>query len=160
LRDRPDLRADVVPQLLEHLDGPFFAALERYVRDDRLAGPLILAAADRGFGDLLVIDESRLDLDRRDAVAGDVHHVVDPPEEPEVAVLVDARAVAGEVDVAVLRPVRLAVPLVVLVDAAEHCRPRASQHEVAPASRPDDLPVLAVHRGIDSRERLRRRPRL
>ena len=38
-----------------------------------------------------------LDLDGADAVAGDVHHVVDPPEQPEVAVLVASGAVAGEV---------------------------------------------------------------
>ena len=37
LRDRADLRRDVVAQLLEHLDRALVAALERHVGDDRLA---------------------------------------------------------------------------------------------------------------------------
>ena len=107
----PIFLRDVVAQLLEHLDRALLAALQRHVGDDRLAGALVARAADRRLGDLVVVDERALDLDRRDAVAGDVHHVVDAAEQPEVAVLVDARAVAGEVDVVVLRPVRLAVAL-------------------------------------------------
>ena len=35
----------------------------------------------------LVVDERGLDLDRRDPVTRDVHHVIDPAEQPEVAVL-------------------------------------------------------------------------
>ena len=72
-------------------------------------GHRVVARRDGRLGDLLVVDERRLDLDRRDAVAGDVHHVVDAAEQPEVAVGVDPGAVAREVHVAVLRPVRLAV---------------------------------------------------
>ncbi|HEY7693590.1 MAG TPA: hypothetical protein VH816_14735 [Gaiellaceae bacterium] len=37
-------------------------------------------------------------------MSGDVHHVVDPAEQPEVAVLVGAGAVAGEVDVPASTP--------------------------------------------------------
>ena len=94
-----DLLRDVVAQLLELLDRAFGAALQRHERDDRLAGRRVVARRDRRLGDLVVVDERRLDLDRRDAVARDVHHVVDAAEQPEVAVLVDPRAVAGEVDV-------------------------------------------------------------
>src|SRR5919197_3353447 len=43
LRDRPDLAADVVAKLLEHLDRAVVAALQAHVGDDRLAGPLVLA---------------------------------------------------------------------------------------------------------------------
>ena len=90
---------DVVAQLLELLDRALVAALQRHERDDRLAGQRVVPAAHRRLGDARVVDERALDLDRRDAVARDVHHVVDPAEQPEVAVLVDPRAVAGEVDV-------------------------------------------------------------
>jgi hypothetical protein len=44
-----------------------------------------------------VVDERRLDLGRRDPVAGDVHHVVDAAQEPQVALVVALRAVAREV---------------------------------------------------------------
>ena len=86
-------------------------------------------------------------------MAGDVHHVVDPAEQPEVAVPVDPRAVAGEVDVAVLRPVRLPVAVVVAEDAAEHRRPRPLQHEIAAAARADLVALLVEDRGVDARER-------
>jgi hypothetical protein len=68
LRDRADLLADVVAQLLEHLDRAVRAALQGHVGDDRLPGALVLAPADGGLGDLLVIDERALHLDRRDAM--------------------------------------------------------------------------------------------
>src|SRR5439155_14140827 len=94
---------------------------------------------------LLVVDQRALDLDRRDAMARDVHHVVNTTEQPEVSVLVDPRSVSGEVDVVVLRPVRVTEPLIVLVDAAEHRGPRPLQHEVSPASRTYLVAALAVH---------------
>src|SRR6266545_4592024 len=67
------------------------------------------------------------------------------------------RTVAGKVDVPVLRPVRLTVTRVVLVDPAQHGRPRTLQHEIAAAARPDLLTALAVDRSLDSWKRLRRR---
>ena len=78
-------------------------------------------------------DEGRLHLGGGDAVAADVHHVVDAPEQPEVAVVVELGAVAGEVAVGEAAPVRVAVPLGVAVDAPQHRRPRPGQREVAPA---------------------------
>ena len=62
------------------------AFLQRDERGDRLALDLVRAADDRGLGDRRVIDERALDLHRADAVAGDVEHVVDAAEQPEVAV--------------------------------------------------------------------------
>jgi hypothetical protein len=70
------------------------------VTNATIAWPLISCGLpdDRGLGDGGVIDERALDLHRADAVAGDVHHVVDAAEQPEVAVVVELGAVAGEVD--------------------------------------------------------------
>ena len=93
-------------------------------RADGLAGRLVVAADDRGLGHRGVLDERRLDLGRRDAVAGDVHDVVDAAEQPEVAVVVALGAVAGEVPAGEARPVRLRVALGVAPDAAQHRRPR------------------------------------
>src|SRR4051794_41469747 len=89
-------------------------------------------------------------------MARDVHHVVDTAEEPEVPVLVDARTVAREVHVLVLRPVRLAEALIVAEDAAQHRRPRALQHEIAAPARPDLVAALVEDAGLDAGERLRR----
>ena len=75
------------------------AFLQRDERRDRLALDLVRPADDRGFGDVRVIDQRALDFHRADAVAGDVQHVVHAAEQPEEAVLVALRAVAGEVDV-------------------------------------------------------------
>ena len=119
------------------------AAAQDHERDDALAGGRVGGADDRGLGDRRVRDERRLDLGGRDAVAGDVHDVVDPAEQPQVAVVVLLRAVAGEV-VALLgepRPVGLAVALVVAPDAAQHRRPRLGEHQQAAAAvRAPDLP--------------------
>ena len=64
---------------------------------DRLAGVLVGLADHRRLGDLVVGDDRRLDLGGREPVAGDVDDVVDPPDHPEVAVLVAARGVADQV---------------------------------------------------------------
>ena len=71
--------------------------LERDEHHQRLALELVGPADGRGFGDRRVRDERALDLGGADAVAGDVEHVVDAADDPEVAVFVAARAVAGEV---------------------------------------------------------------
>ena len=76
---------------------------------------------------------------------GDVHHVVDAAEQPEVAVLVDARAVAGEVHAGEALPVRRAEARVVAEDPARHRRPRPLQHEVPAAARPDVVAVIVDH---------------
>ena len=62
---------------------------------------------DGGLGDLVVVHEGGFDLEGRQPVTGDVHHVVDPSEEPEVSVVVTLRSVTGDVHLgSVLREVR------------------------------------------------------
>ena len=67
------------------------------VADDRLTGRVVGRPDDRGLGHGRVVDQRRFDLGGGDAVARHVHHVVDPAEQPDVAVVVDLGAVAGEV---------------------------------------------------------------
>src|SRR5207244_13213493 len=114
--DLADRLAYVVTQLLELVDRAFAIPLEADKSDDRLARDLVVASADGGLRHLRMVDERALDLDRRDAVPGYVHHVVDAAEQPEVAVLVDGCTVAGAVHAFVPRPVGLSVSLLVLVD--------------------------------------------
>ena len=75
------------------------AFAQRHERGDRLALELVRLSDDGGFGNRGMLDERRLHFHRADAVAGDVQHVVDAAEDPEVAVVVALGAVAGEVEV-------------------------------------------------------------
>ena len=103
------------------------AAIARFQRDeaaDAFALDVVRLADDRGLRDLRMMHQGAFDFHRAQAVAGDVQHVVDAAHDPEVAVLVPARAVGGEVDARDLRPVLLLVALVVAVDRAQHRRPR------------------------------------
>ena len=68
------------------------ATCPRRMTKATIAWPVVASvrADDGRLGDRRVDDQRRLDLGGRDAVAGDVHHVVDAAEQPEVAVLVAA----------------------------------------------------------------------
>ena len=125
-------------------------------RDDALAGGRVGGADDRRLGDLGVGDERRLDLGGGDAVARDVHHVVDPAEQPDVAVLVLLGAVAGEVEALEARPVGVLVALVVAPDAAQHRRPRLGEHEVATAAVRHRVRLVVDDVGADARQRSQR----
>src|SRR5439155_10580650 len=152
LGDRPDFPPDVLAQLLELFARAFAAALETDVGDDGLPRHLVRTAADGRLRDLGVIDQCAFDFDRRDAVPGDVHDVVDTAEQPEIAVLVDPRPVAREVGVLELRPIRLPVAGVIFVDAAQHRRPGTPQHEIASRAGADLVALLVDNRGIDAGE--------
>ena len=94
-------------------------------------------------------------------MAGDVDHVVDPADHPDVAVGILAGGVADQVaGPAEAGEVGLDEALVLLVEGAEHRGPGPLQDQQALAFG-DRLAVgLADHLGRDPRERGRRRPRL
>src|SRR6478672_8814313 len=163
LRDRADLLADVVAQLLDDV----LAAVARLLAQDherahRLAGVLVRGAHDRGLRDLRVGHQRRLDLGGGEPVAGHVHHVVDAAEEPDVAVLVLLRAVAGEVEalLAEARPVGVLEPLVVAPQGAQHRRPGLGQDQVAARAVRDRFAVVVDDLGGDPGDRRHRRARL
>ena len=134
--------------------GALGVALERDEGADRLAG-LLVGLADHGrLGDGLVGDDRRLDLSGREPVARDVDDVVDPADHPEVAVPVLARRVADEVGLAAeAAEVGLDEALVVLVERAQHRRPRALEHEQALALVDRLALALVDDLGLDPRER-------
>ena len=134
-RQFADPRGDVLGQLGDHLVVALVVALERDEGADRLAGVLVGLADHRRLGDLRVGDDRRLDLRGREAVAGDVDHVVDPAEHPEVAVLVAAGGVADQVGLAAeAGEVGLDEALLLAVEGAQHPRPGAAQDEQALAA--------------------------
>ena len=109
-------------------------------RDDALSGHLVCGADDGGLGHAGMGDERGFDLGGGDPVAADVHHVVDPAEQPQRAVGVVLRAVTGEV-VALggePGPVGVLVPFVVAEDGAQHGGPGFVD---------DQVPALAVADG-------------
>ena len=75
--------------------------------------------------------QSRFDLGGAQPVPGDVQHVVHPAGDPPVAVLVAARAVAGEVIAGVGAEVGVDHALVVAVHGADLARPAGLDHQVA-----------------------------
>ena len=93
----PILLRDVLAQLGVEPLRRVAAALHRHEGDDRLAGGLVRLRHDGCLGHLGVRHAGRLDLHRREPVAGDVDHVVGAPDDPEVPVLVAAGGVADHV---------------------------------------------------------------
>ena len=150
----------MLAQLLQHLRGAFPPALERHEGDDRLARLRVVPSRGSGFSHSRMRDERALHLDRGDSVAGDVHDVVDAPEQPEVAIVIDPRPVAHEVGVLVAVPVGLAVAVRVAVDAPQHRRPGLPDHQVTAAAGRHHLSLFVVYRGVHGRKGLRRRARL
>ncbi len=157
-RELADLRRDVLQQLAAQLVGLLDAVAGDHERADLLALDRVVGA-DRGrLGDGRVLHEARLDLGGRDAVAGDVDHVVDAAHQPEVAVGVGLRAVAGEVHVAAEpAPVGLHEAVVVAPERAQHGRPRALQHQVAAAAARHLGALLVDDHRRDARQRVRGR---
>src|SRR5439155_6297707 len=83
-----------------------------------------------------MLDESRLHFHCSDPMAGDVEHIIDATENPEIAIAVALRSISREVQVRPVRPLReigLNVSLVVAPDSAQHRRPRLREREKSAA---------------------------
>ena len=98
LGDRDDDLGHVLVQPLHVLLRGLVPLAQDDVGHDRLAGGGVVGSHHRRFRHRVVIDQGRLHLDRRDPVAADVHDVVHPSPQPEVAVVVGLAAVADEID--------------------------------------------------------------
>src|SRR6185503_11282135 len=59
-----------------------------------------------------------------------INNIIDPTHNPEIPVLVAARAIARKIDTFNLRPVLLLVTFVVAPDGPQHRRPRSLDHEI------------------------------
>src|SRR5205085_120030 len=95
-----------------------------------------------------VLEQGRLDLERPDAVRGRRDHVVSSPGEPEVAVLVTRRAVAGHVPVAA-EDGRGLVRCAVVLD--EQARGAATQGDVTLLADGDLVSLVVNHGEVVSR---------
>src|SRR5207244_11396618 len=97
-----------------------------------------------GFGNFLIAHERAFDFRRADPVSGHVQHVINPADDPEVAVFVLARAVAREITPFHFAPVSLLVALRITPKTAQHARPGLANHELATRICRDRL-TFAVH---------------
>src|SRR5258706_11938001 len=101
--------------------------------------------------------QRRFPFHRAQPMPGYVEHVVDPPHDPEIAVFIFARTVAGKVRARNLRPILLHVTIRIAVNRPQHGGPRLLDDEITPRAQG---PRLAFH-GDDFRnhaeERLRGR---
>src|SRR5450759_4557574 len=89
-----------------------------------------------------MLDEGRLYFHRPDAMAGDVQHVIDPAQYPEISVTIALCTIAREIQIGTARPfreVRLDVALVVAPYRAQHRWPRLGEREQSST----DLDALA-----------------
>ena len=127
---------------------------------DPLPLDLVGTANDRSFGNGGMTDQGTLDLGGSEAVTGDVEHVIDTADDPEVSLLVTTRSVPREVGTFDLAPILLAVTLLVTPDTAEHRGPRFADDEFATLSMRNLLAVVVDNGGIHPEERERGRPGL
>src|SRR5699024_12479552 len=104
------------------------------------------------FGDPLVGDQGRFDLGGGQAVPGDVHDIVHPAQQPDVAVLVVLGAVTGEVGAGEAGPVGLLEPLLITPDAAQHTRPGFVDHQVATTTGAHRLTGVVPDLHLDTRQ--------
>ncbi len=152
-----DVRGERVLQLLRRPSGPALSVTKTTSAWPLSSSGRPTAAASATDG---VAHEGALDLGGADAVAGDVEHVVDAADDPEVAVLVASRAVAREVDARDDVPVRLEVALVVAPERARHRRPRPPDDELAALVRLARVAAVLHDGDVDAEERQAGAPRL
>src|SRR5437588_771130 len=82
-------------------------------------------------------------------VACDQHYVVDSAKQPEVAVLISLRAIAGKVHARESAPVDVLIALIVAPDRAQHTRPGLLKDEVASASQRNRFATVVDDVGFD-----------
>src|SRR6187200_378960 len=83
-------------------------------------------------------------------MAGDVHHVVDPAEQPEVTIVVAACAVTGDVGLgSVFREVGLDVAVGVAPDRPRDRGPGMPQYQEPTGAQADRCAALVDHVGLD-----------
>src|SRR3989442_1765583 len=124
-------------------------------RGDHLPAKLVRPAGDAGLGDGGMPQERGLDLDRADAVIGDLDDLVGTAREPDVAVLVDRRCVTREVQrlSGDLFPVVAGVALGLGPEPRGETRDRTLDDEDPLLARPELFALLIDDRRLDPGER-------
>ena len=69
-------------------------------------------------------DKRAFDFRCAESVTSNIQNVIDPANDPEIAILIASGTVAGEIISWELAPILFFVALLVAVNRAQHCRPR------------------------------------
>src|SRR6185295_13431976 len=124
--------------------------------NDRFAGHVVGPADYRGLGNQFRIrHQGRFDFHGSKSVAGYIEHVVDAAHDPEVTVEIAARAITGEVILALefFWVVALAEAVRIAPDVADHRRPRFLDDQNAAFAFLDIVAGLIDDRRNDARQR-------
>jgi hypothetical protein len=128
--NRADFLADVGDQFLAQRLGRFDADFQGDIGVNTLTLDVVREADHGRFGDRRMQHQRRFDLGGAHAVTGHVDHIVHPPGDPVIAVLIAAGAVAGEVQPLVHREVGFDKARVIAVHGAHDPRPGAGDHQI------------------------------
>jgi hypothetical protein len=139
-----DFLGDPLAQFVFQFAGGLVAGLKRYEGRDGLAFEIVGATYDCGFSDFGVCDEGRFDFHGTETVSADIDDIIDAPHQPEIAIGIHARTVAGEVAAGYVGPVGLLEALGIAVDGASHGRPRFPDDEKASATGGDGMEVAVL----------------
>ena len=101
-----------------------------------------------------------LDFHGAQAMAGNVDDIIDASHDPEISVLIFARAVAGEVHAGNLRPVLLHIAVGIAIDGAQHSRPGLLEDQESAGAEGDRLAIHSHNFGNDAGKWSRGRSRL
>src|SRR5215470_8319245 len=88
-----------------------------------------------------------------ETMPADIYHIVDAAHDPEIAVFITSRAIAGKINSLDLRPVLFAIPSIITPDGTQHRRPGLLDDQVASFIWPNWFSVARHYVGVDSRER-------
>src|SRR5260370_13809337 len=100
-------------------------------------------------------NERTLDLRCSQAMSGNVQHIVDAADDPEISVLIASRTVACEIVASVFAPILFSVTYLVAVNCAQHRRPRSTDNQFAANIRANFSAVGIHHLRIDTEKRQR-----
>ena len=122
---------------------------ERHVGDRLVTGQLILHGADTSLNHSRVSHQSRLNLNRGQAVTRNVNHVINTAEDVHVTLFVFLRAVTSEepAALAVVTPIGIQITLRVLPHGTSHGRANLIDHDEALLAGFDRVAVLIDHAG-------------
>src|SRR5437762_13941476 len=90
---------------------------------------------------------------RAESVASDIKNIINPPDDPEIAVLIASRAVSGKIISLELAPILFFVALLVAATRAQHWGPGSPNNQVSAYFWADLAPLLSDHDRIDRKTR-------
>src|SRR5690606_40802694 len=117
---------------------------------DPLPLDIMREADDRGFGHKVMGHQRAFDFRRPHAMAGDVDHVIYPPGDPIISILIAAGAVAGEIKPRVIREVSLDEAFVIAVDCAHLARPAVLHAEHPRTWTFENITLVVNHHGLNA----------